>query len=86
MTKYETDYEGLAELAEEVNMSAEERLGLFAFVDGTDDSSFEDIVYDKLYELYWQDMPYGTAKARDGDPYEWISEKLFNDYVTKVEN
>jgi hypothetical protein len=30
--------------------------------------------YDKLYEYYVNngEMPYGTAKARDGDPAIWI--------------
>jgi hypothetical protein len=35
-----------------------------------------DDLYQKLYG-YWQDeMPYGTQKARSGDPYEWIFQKL----------
>lgn len=49
-------------------------------------TSSEDIVeanFDALYEYYTTPdstdknlMPYGTAKARDGDPYQWISEEL----------
>ena len=27
---------------------------------------------DKLYEYFLPEMPYGTAKARDGDPVEFI--------------
>lgn len=27
---------------------------------------------DELYELLYTQMPYGTAKARTGDPNEWI--------------
>ena len=27
-------------------------------------------------------MPYGTQKARDGDPYEWIDEHVMPDYVS----
>lgn len=38
-----------------------------------------DEYYDKLFEYYMDDMPYGTAKARDGDPYEWIYKQL--DYL-----
>lgn len=37
-----------------------------------------DDVFDDLYE-YWinsGEMPYGVAKARDGDPYEWIFNKM----------
>jgi len=31
-------------------------------------------VYDSLYDYYVDsgEMPYGTMKARDGDPCEWI--------------
>jgi hypothetical protein len=30
----------------------------------------------KLYDYFLPDMPYGTAKARTGDPYEWIAGHL----------
>ena len=33
-------------------------------------------LFDALYDYYFDDMPYGTKKARDGDPYEWVSERL----------
>jgi len=36
-------------------------------------------LYDKLYEYYVDDMPYGTAKARTGDPYDWILEHVEED-------
>lgn len=32
--------------------------------------------HDELYEIYMHQMPYGTAKARDGCPYEWIMERM----------
>ena len=34
-----------------------------------------------LYEYYRNngEMSYGTAKARDGDPYEWIADRLDRD-------
>ena len=35
-----------------------------------------DELYDALYELWFDDMPYGVQKARTGDPYEWIGRKL----------
>lgn len=37
-----------------------------------------DAMYDALYDYYTEngEMPYGTAKARDGDPAEWIENKL----------
>ena len=37
---------------------------------------FPDDLYDNLYEYYMDEMPYGTAKGRTGDPYQWISDKL----------
>jgi hypothetical protein len=87
LTKYVTDYEGLAELADEAKMTEEEQKGLFAWVDGEDiPSELEWKVYDKLYEIYYQEMPYGTAKGRDGDPTEWIFEELAQNFVTKVED
>jgi hypothetical protein len=38
--------------------------------------------FDQLYEhfLATGEMPYGVAKARDSDPYQWISDKLFEIY------
>ena len=36
-------------------------------------------LYSDLYEYYSTDpdyMPYGTQKARDGDPVEWITMRL----------
>ena len=35
--------------------------------------------YDKLYAYYASDMPYGVAKARTGDPDEWILNRLEED-------
>jgi hypothetical protein len=34
--------------------------------------------YDKLFDLLQNDMPYGTQKARTGDPHEWIMHRLLN--------
>ena len=34
--------------------------------------------YDLLYPIYESQMPYGTAKARTGDPQEFILERLDN--------
>jgi hypothetical protein len=35
-------------------------------------------LYHALFDYYCDsgDMPYGTAKARDGDPYEWVAQNL----------
>jgi hypothetical protein len=39
-------------------------------------------LYDALYDYYQDDMPYGTKKARDGDPYEWITDRLDSELGT----
>jgi hypothetical protein len=41
-------------------------------------ADLDDNLYDALYDYYANsgEMPYGTMKARDGDPYEWISDRL----------
>ena len=40
-----------------------------------------DDLYDALYDYYYDHgaMPYGVAKARTGDPYEWIGNRLADD-------
>jgi hypothetical protein len=35
--------------------------------------------YDQLFAYYSPDMPYGVAKARTGDPDEWILNRLEED-------
>jgi hypothetical protein len=41
--------------------------------------------YEALYERYMHEMPYGTAKCRTGDPYEWITDRIMRDYPELVE-
>lgn len=44
-----------------------------------DKDELPDDLYDKLFEEYYvncEDMPYGTKKARDGDPYQWMYDRL----------
>lgn len=38
----------------------------------------DDDLYDALYDYYASsgEMPYGTMKARTGDPYEWVTQRL----------
>jgi hypothetical protein len=38
----------------------------------------DDDLYDALYDYYANagEMPYGTMKARTGDPYEWVTQRL----------
>jgi hypothetical protein len=47
--------------------------------DFTQTGNMSDPLYDALYDYYFDDMPYGTKKARDGDPYEWISNRFSDD-------
>lgn len=56
-----------------------EMLQIMAYIAGTEDDFFDTPMYDKLYEYFaftTCEMPYGTAKARDGDPDTWILEHL----------
>jgi hypothetical protein len=41
-------------------------------------ADLDDNLFDALYDYYVNkgEMPYGTAKARTGDPYEWVSDRL----------
>jgi hypothetical protein len=43
-------------------------------------------LYDALYDYYMDrgDMPYGVAKARDGDPYQWVSNQFYNDIISDL--
>ena len=38
-------------------------------------------LYERLFEYYVRFMPYGTAKARTGDPIQFIEEQLKKDLV-----
>jgi hypothetical protein len=40
------------------------------------DYDFSDDLDYALYEYYFDEMPYGTRKARTGDPSEWIGDKI----------
>jgi hypothetical protein len=42
-------------------------------------------LFDALFSYYTStnEMPYGVAKARTGDPYEWIDDK-FTSFVEKL--
>ena len=47
--------------------------------DFTETGDMSDDLYDALYDYYFDDMPYGTKKARTGDPYEWVADRFAND-------
>jgi hypothetical protein len=38
-----------------------------------------DELHNALYDYYFDDMPYGTKKARTGDPYEWVADRFGSD-------
>lgn len=49
----------------------------------TGKADWEDVIdktYDELFGYFMNtgEMSYGTMKARDGDPYQWIMDKLSN--------
>jgi hypothetical protein len=48
------------------------------FLEGGD---LTDRLFDRAYGYYVSngEMPYGTAKARDGDPWNWVSDRLMTD-------
>ena len=48
------------------------------FVAGED---LDEDLYDALYDYYCDmgEMPYGTMKARDGDPFEWVTQRFDRD-------
>jgi hypothetical protein len=51
-------------------------LGMKAIKNIIDTGDFTDREYDKLYAIYYNEMDYGTMKARTGDPYLFIYKKL----------
>jgi len=38
-----------------------------------------DELHNALYDYYFDDMPYGTQKARTGDPHEWVADRFGSD-------
>ena len=50
-----------------------------AVADFQESGELTDELFTALYEHWLSEMPYGTAKARTGDPYEWIGERLLQE-------
>jgi hypothetical protein len=50
-------------------------------------AEMDDNLYDALYDYYMHsgEMPYGVAKARDSDPYEWVSSRFEQDSQKHVQ-
>lgn len=40
------------------------------------DNADSDDLDDYLYDHFFGEMPYGTQKARDGDPKNWIADRM----------
>ena len=58
---------------------AKHQIDVDLFVNGSD---LSEELYDDLFEYYAftvAEMPYGTAKARTGDPFEWITKRFESD-------
>jgi hypothetical protein len=47
--------------------------------DFQENDELSDELYNALYDYYFDDMPYGTKKARTGDPHEWVSDRFAAD-------
>ena len=45
-------------------------------VSNIDDMELDGELYQDLFDYYSDEMPYGTQKARDGDPMDWIISRL----------
>ena len=57
-----------------------EEISLFLQGHDMSDDMFQDV-----YEYYFDRMPYGVRKARDGDPYEWVYEAFDQDVYCELE-
>lgn len=67
-------------IAVAADLNFEEINELNTFLKGNATSDFSEQLFGKLYEYFLMsgDMPYGTAKARTGDPHQWIDERLLD--------
>jgi len=50
------------------------------------EEDISDAAYEKAYTYYLSngEMPYGTAKARSGDPYMWVMDRLEQDWKSYI--
>ncbi len=67
-------------------VTKEDEIKIIRILEGEMEIYDDQELSDKLYEMYRDEMPYGVQKARDGDPYEWMYERLIDDfgYLIKV--
>lgn len=54
---------------------------ILAWLDGKDDDKLQQALYD--YYCDSGEMPYGTMKARDGDPDNWIADRFPDDLASE---
>jgi len=52
-------------------------------IDGTDDDKVDAFLYDHFASS--GDMPYGVAKARTGDPDNWIADEMANIFKKELQ-
>lgn len=62
-------------------LSDADRLNIELIASGVNDD-LTDHQYTVLFEYYSDlgEMPYGVQKARSGDPFEWITNRLAEEY------
>lgn len=67
-------------------ITKEDEIKIILILEGEMEVYDDQELSDKLYDYYQDEMPYGVQKARDGDPDEWIYERLVADfgYLTEV--
>lgn len=67
-------------------INTEELERLKGYVAGNGELYDDEVLFDKLYSYYVNsgEMPYGVAKARTGDPDQWILDQVVGDYGDEV--
>ena len=68
----------LKKMYSEAGLLPHEMLEMHAYLTGHEDH-YNPLAFEKLFEYFAFDlgeMPYGTAKAKTGDPERWIIERL----------
>lgn len=68
----------LKKIYSEAGLLPHEMLAMHAYLTGHE-NLYDPLAFEKLFEYFAFDlceMPYGTAKAKTGDPEHWIIERL----------
>jgi len=63
-----------------LSLTLEETIRIKDILSKKTDLSNEPELFEKLIDYYSDEIPYGTLKARTGDPYKWIFDKLDQEY------